>query len=226
MWGNDFTTNEQEVVTSVFRQYETGLREGVIDVKDLHTALFALGLNPMEQEIIDMTNEVSRDGLIYFPEFCKIILRKFREDNIHTFGSVMFKAMCGTEPYVEFSKTPIPPHFRAKKYKQDKHNLTYEEFLFIMRKLPVQVSEKEIREMFSVADHDNNGFIGYKEFMIMLNPPNQSGKPQEYNQQKNQNPKSFPNPKSVPAAQSTAATSNPNSAAVGKTNAAVKIEEV
>jgi len=26
----------------------------------LHTALFALGLNPMEQEIIDMTNEVSR----------------------------------------------------------------------------------------------------------------------------------------------------------------------
>ena len=61
---------------------------------------------------------------------------------------------------------------------------------------------------------------------IMLNPPNQSGKPQEYNQQKNQNPKSFPNPKSVPAAQSTAATSNPNSSAVGKTNAAVKIEEV
>ena len=33
-----------------------------------------------------------------------------------------------------------PPHFRAKKYKQDKHNLTYEEFLFIMRKLPVQVN--------------------------------------------------------------------------------------
>ena len=26
----------------------------------MHTALFALGLNPMEQEIIDMTNEVSR----------------------------------------------------------------------------------------------------------------------------------------------------------------------
>ena len=30
-----------------------------------------------------------------------------------------------------------------------------------------QVSEKEIKEMFSVADHDNNGFIGYKEFMVI-----------------------------------------------------------
>ncbi len=72
------------MVTSVFRQYETGLREGVIDVKevlffsliiiiyvnyfwnnkqnlqDLHTALMALGLNPLEQEVIDMTNEVAR----------------------------------------------------------------------------------------------------------------------------------------------------------------------
>ena len=32
-----------------------------------------------------------RDGVIFFPEFCKVILRKFREDNVEVFGPYMFK---------------------------------------------------------------------------------------------------------------------------------------
>ena len=36
----------------------------------------ALGLTPGEQEMIDMTNEVSVNGLIYYPEFCKLVLRQ------------------------------------------------------------------------------------------------------------------------------------------------------
>ena len=32
----------------------------IIVIQDLHTALVACGLNPMEQEVIDMTNEVAR----------------------------------------------------------------------------------------------------------------------------------------------------------------------
>ena len=39
-------------------------------------AMKALGLNPGEQEMIDMTNEVSVNGLIYYPEFCKLVLRQ------------------------------------------------------------------------------------------------------------------------------------------------------
>ena len=34
-----------------------------------------LGLNPMEQEVIDVTNNIVRNGFIYFPEFCEVILR-------------------------------------------------------------------------------------------------------------------------------------------------------
>ena len=41
----------------------------------------ALGLNPGEQEMIDMTNEVNNNGLIYYPDFCKLVLRKYREEN-------------------------------------------------------------------------------------------------------------------------------------------------
>ena len=33
MWENEFTSNEMEVVTSVFKQYETGLREGRINAE-------------------------------------------------------------------------------------------------------------------------------------------------------------------------------------------------
>jgi Ca2+-binding EF-hand superfamily protein len=29
-----------------------------------------------------------------------------------------------------------------------------------------KVHETEIKEMFDVADHDNNGHIGFKEFMV------------------------------------------------------------
>ena len=38
----EFTESELDAVTTVFRQYETGLREACIDVKDLLPAL-ALG---------------------------------------------------------------------------------------------------------------------------------------------------------------------------------------
>lgn len=61
------------------------------NVKDLHIALVSLGLNILEQEVIDMTNTVARNGLVFFPEFCDVVLRKFREDNEEEFAEVMFK---------------------------------------------------------------------------------------------------------------------------------------
>ena len=59
--------------------------------KDLLPALVALGLNIMEQEVVDMTNTLARNGLVYFPEFCKVVLDKFREDDDEQFAQVMFK---------------------------------------------------------------------------------------------------------------------------------------
>ena len=51
----------------------------------------ALGLNPAEQEMIDMTNEVAVNGLVYFPDFCKLVLRKYREDNKELLNQTFFK---------------------------------------------------------------------------------------------------------------------------------------
>ena len=51
----------------------------------------ALGLNPGEQEMIDMTNEVANNGLVYFPDFCKLVLRKYREDSRELLNQTFFK---------------------------------------------------------------------------------------------------------------------------------------
>ena len=88
---DELTENEMEVVTIVFHQYETGLREGTILVKDVLSAMKALGLNPAEQEMIDMTNEVAINGLVFFPDFCKLVARKYREEDKELLHQNFFK---------------------------------------------------------------------------------------------------------------------------------------
>ena len=87
----DLTEKELDVITTVFRSYETGLREATINPKDLHAAMKMLGLNPLEQEIIDLTNEIARGSYIYFPAFCRAVHRKYREEDEQLFRQNMFK---------------------------------------------------------------------------------------------------------------------------------------
>lgn len=159
---DDLTSEEREAVTIVFHQFETGLREGTIFTKDALDAMKALGLNPGEQEMIDMTNEVNVNGLIYYPDFCKIVLRKYREENRDVLNQYLFKVICGTDPY--------PKNFRAKKYKIKEKFFTKADFQLMMRNLPVPVNEEEINEMFDFADKDKDGKINYSEFETMINP--------------------------------------------------------
>ena len=102
-----------------------------------------VGLNPMEQEIIDLTNEIAKNGLIYFPEFCNIVHRRFRADDEEAFRQNMFKVnmqgkqalfgnktlnplqmLCGTDP--------LPELYRAKKYKKSTFRTIYK--LYIVEK--------------------------------------------------------------------------------------------
>ena len=45
----------------------------------------------MEQEIVDLTNKIVKDGFIYFPDFCKVVQKKFREGDEQSFRQEMFK---------------------------------------------------------------------------------------------------------------------------------------
>ena len=68
-------------------------------MQDLHQAMKQLGLNPTETEIQDLINEVERNGFIYYPAFCKIIMRKFREDPEETFHQELFRTLVGPKTY-------------------------------------------------------------------------------------------------------------------------------
>ena len=43
-------------------------------------AMKSLGLNPSEQAVIDIPNHIGKNGLIYFADFCQLVLDWFRED--------------------------------------------------------------------------------------------------------------------------------------------------
>ena len=100
------TPGEMRAVTMAFKQYETGLREACIDAKvslrsilrwkklilqNLLPALVSLGLNMMEQEVIDLTNTISKNGLVFFPDFSQFALKKIREEDEELFAQEMFK---------------------------------------------------------------------------------------------------------------------------------------
>ena len=74
------TECELEEVTAVFKTFETGLREATIHPSDLHKAMKRLGLNPTDQDVVDIPMQIGKKGLIYFPEFCQMILERFRKD--------------------------------------------------------------------------------------------------------------------------------------------------
>ena len=57
---DQLTKKELEDITTVFRSMETGLREATIYPKDLHRALKMLGLNPTDQEVVDMPNYIAK----------------------------------------------------------------------------------------------------------------------------------------------------------------------
>merc|ERR1711892_1010269 len=162
---NMLTDKELQCVTAVFRSFETGLRGATINPCDLHHAMKMLGLNPTEQEVVDIPNNIARKGLIYSPDFCQLVLERFREDDTQeeNFRQNMFKLLCGTEPY--------PTDFKAKKYKLDKHSLSKDDFRHIMKNLPVQVADEDIEEMFEFADKDKDGELSYSEFLLMVDPP-------------------------------------------------------
>jgi len=157
------TEEELEQISAVFHQYETGVRSGRIRSVDLLSCMKSVGMNPSEQELVDMTNEVEKKGVIYFDDVCKLILRKFREDDEEEFIKIMFKHLCGTDPH--------PTQFRAKKYKVEARFIEKKDFLEMMQLLPTPVDPEEAEEMFDFADKDRDCKISWEEFQIMINPP-------------------------------------------------------
>ena len=88
--------------------------------QDLLVAMKALGLNPTETEIQDLINEVERNGFIYYPAFCRVIMRKLREDDEENFRRELFRTMVGPKKY---DGVPAPIYNYSREF------LTFEQVL-------------------------------------------------------------------------------------------------
>lgn len=192
--------DELDRVTEVFKMYETGLREATIHPKDLQQAMKDLGLNPTESEIQDLINEVERNGHIYYPAFCKVIMRKFREEPEEAFRQELFRTLVGSKDYPEGAVAPL--------YNINKEQLTFDQFKYVMSNLPDYVSEADCKKMYRHADKDDNGSISYKEFTLMCNVPKSEPIPTKIPQ--------TPTSKTASATSNTAATAVVNGGATGK----------
>ena len=53
--------------------------------------MVALGLNMEEQEVIDLGNTVPKNGLVFFPDFCKVVLNKLRQEDEEQLAEFAFK---------------------------------------------------------------------------------------------------------------------------------------
>ena len=100
------TDKELTSVTASFKALESGLRGATIKqevgqvisrynamqctwyihvhitftfcVQNVQKAMLMVGLNPSDQECVDIPNEWARKGLLYFPDFCNVVLEGFR----------------------------------------------------------------------------------------------------------------------------------------------------
>ena len=63
--------------------------------QDLQRGMKMLGLNPSDQELLDIPNKISRRGLIYYPDFCQLCLELFRQEAAEEeeFRRNMFKVL-------------------------------------------------------------------------------------------------------------------------------------
>ena len=76
---DEFTRKELDDVTTVFKSLETGLRQGTIFPNDLYRALTRLGLNPTEQEIVDIDNYIAKFDIQFDAEEM-VIESVYRDD--------------------------------------------------------------------------------------------------------------------------------------------------
>jgi len=108
-----------------------------------------MGQNPTDSEVNDMINEVDVDGtgLIEFHDFVRFTMRLLeRQGDTEEEALEIFRRF-------DIEKTGKIPVGEIK---------------FILKNLPVKVSEEDIDTMIKEVDKDGNGEIDLKEFKSMI----------------------------------------------------------
>ncbi|CAK5074805.1 unnamed protein product [Meloidogyne enterolobii] len=121
---------------------------GTMSIKELGVAMRTLGLNPTEDELLNMVNEYDVDGNgIDFSEFCKMM----KEMNKETDQELIRLA------------------FRV--FDKDGNGyITAQEFRHFMTTMGEKFSEEEVDEIIKEFDKDGDEQIDYEEFVNAVAP--------------------------------------------------------
>ena len=118
---------------------------GIITLKELSNVIRSLNLDPTEEEIKEMIDEVDLDGNgeIDFEEFVTLMNRRSKQTDIED------------EIYNAFKVFD----------KEGNGLISVTELRHIMMTLGDQLTEEEIDDMLKEADNDGDGYINYEEFI-------------------------------------------------------------
>lgn len=119
--------------------------DGLIHINDIPTLIRSLGVNPTEQELMQMFKG-KEDSSLTFDEFVKLVGPK-----------------CGSvDQQAELNKA-------FKTFDRDNNGtVSTGELKHVLLNLGEKLSEDEVTELMAVADPNQSGNIKYKEFVAQL----------------------------------------------------------
>ena len=105
-------------------------------------------------KIVEFCSAYEFDGMVSFNDFCFIVSEKLSTEDGQLLVKSIFRSFKGARG--------------SSKRDFTKEAIGYQEFRSIMKRLPEYVAESDIREMFDMADVNNDGVLDIEEFERMV----------------------------------------------------------
>ena len=141
------TEDQQEEFKEAFVLFDKD-GDGTVSAKELEVVMRAIGLNPTEEEIQRMMDEIvpENDGEIEFEGFMELMAKKLKETEIEDELKEAFKS---------FDKTK-------------KGYYTLEDLKDMVYTYGERIPDDEIQKMFEEQDYNKNGQITFEEFIDIV----------------------------------------------------------
>ncbi|XVF31146.1 hypothetical protein REPUB_Repub16aG0120500 [Reevesia pubescens] len=122
--------------------------DGCITMEELAIAIKSLDLNPTQEELQNMINEIDTDGnaTIEFGEFLNLMARKMKEAE---------------------AEEELKEAFRVFDKDQDGY-ISPNELMQVMINIGEKLTDEELEQMIREADLDGDGQVNYEEFVRMM----------------------------------------------------------